>query len=79
MTPIERIAHDIICIVKYGSPGGSAPTSDVKRVADYLERLGQLPTKRVPPPLIVPPPTVKVIDNIRIPVLVVPPVKLRLP
>ena len=40
MTPIERIAHDIICIVKYGSPGGSAPTSDVKRVVDYMERAG---------------------------------------
>lgn len=40
MTPIERMAHDIICIVKYGSPGGSAPTSDVKRVVDYMERAG---------------------------------------
>jgi hypothetical protein len=67
MTPIERIAHDIICIVKYGSPGGSAPTSDVKRVADYLERLGQLPTKRVPPPLIVPPRPPVVIPPLRLP------------
>ena len=40
MTPAERMAHDIICIVKYGSPGGSAPTSDVKRVVDYMERAG---------------------------------------
>lgn len=40
MTPIERMAHDIICIVKYGSVGGSAPTSDVERVVDYMERAG---------------------------------------
>ena len=45
MTPAERMAHDIICIVKYGSPGGSAPTSDVKRVVDYMERAGLVKPK----------------------------------
>lgn len=52
MTPAERIAHDIICIVKYGSPGGSAPTSDVKRVVDYMERAGlvkrEVPAVKMP-------------------------------
>ena len=48
MTPAERIAHDIICILKYGNPGGSASTSDVKRVADYMERAGL-----VKPPILI--------------------------
>ena len=50
MTPAERMAHDIICIVKYGSTGGSAPTSDVKRVVDYMERAGLVEPKALPPP-----------------------------
>lgn len=53
MTPAERMAHDIICIVKYGSPGGSAPTSDVKRVVDYMERAGLVKQKTLP---VMPPP-----------------------
>ena len=52
MTPIERIAHDVICIVKYGSPGGSAPTADVKRVAEYLQRTG-LAKPKAPPPILI--------------------------
>ena len=55
MTPAERMAHDIICIVKYGSPGGSAPTSDVKRVVDYMERAGLVKPK-VPAICAMPPP-----------------------
>jgi len=47
------MAHDIICIVKYGSPGGSAPTSDVKRVVDYMERAGLAKPKALP---VIPPP-----------------------
>ena len=43
MTPLEAVAHDIICICKYGSTGGSANTAEVKRVANYLNQLGQLP------------------------------------
>ena len=43
MTPLEAVAHDIICICKYGSTGGSANTAEVKRVANYLSQLGQLP------------------------------------
>ena len=53
MTPAERMAHDIICIVKYGSPGGSAPTTDVKRVVDYMERAGLVKPKALP---VIPPP-----------------------
>ena len=44
MTPLEFVAHDIICICKYGSPGGSVSATELKRVTDYLSRLGQLPT-----------------------------------
>ena len=51
MTPAERMAHDIICIVKYGSPGGSAPTTDVKRVVDYMERAGLV--KPAMPPILI--------------------------
>lgn len=43
MNPLERVAHDIICIVKYNSTGGTASAAEVKRVADYLGRIGQLP------------------------------------
>lgn len=50
MTPAERIAHDIICIAKYGSTGGSVPTTDVKRVVDYMERAGLAKPKVVLPP-----------------------------
>lgn len=50
MTPAERMAHDIICIVKYGSTGGSVPTTDVKRVVDYMERTGLVKPKALPPP-----------------------------
>lgn len=55
MTPAERMAHDIICIVKYGSTGGSATTSEVKRVADYIERAGLVKPK-VPIIATMPPP-----------------------
>lgn len=58
----ERKAHDVICIVKHGTPGGNARAEEVRRVADYL-RGGPLSTTRVPPvpvvfpkPLAVPPP-----------------------
>lgn len=59
MNPLERVAHDIICIVKYNSTGGTASAAEVKRVADYLGRIGQLPapTPRVnvlPRPVVVP-------------------------
>ncbi len=61
----ERKAHDVICIVKHGSPGGNARAEEVRRVADYL-RGGPLATSRItevrvkppvlPKPLVVPPP-----------------------
>lgn len=67
MTPVERIAHDIICIVKYGSPGGSAPSADVKRVADYLMRNPVPPAVRAKTPAL---PEVKV---------ALPAIKVKLP
>lgn len=42
MTPLELIAHDIICIIRYGGTGGSANSQDVKKVADYLGRIPAL-------------------------------------
>lgn len=37
MSPLEQLAHDVICIIKYGSPGGSTSNAEVKRVAEYLK------------------------------------------
>lgn len=37
MSPLEQLAHDVICIIKYGSPGGSTNSAEVKRVAEYLK------------------------------------------
>ena len=62
MTREEKIAHDIVCIIKYGSPGGSATTNELKRTLDYLQRAGlvekQKPVLTVPkltiPPLLKP-------------------------
>ena len=44
MTPLERIAHDVICIVKYGSPSGSVNSADLKRVAEYLDACAHCPS-----------------------------------
>lgn len=56
MSRNERIAHDIVCVAKYGSPGGTAYAEEVKRMQRYLERAGILqrpaPTIRVAPPAI---------------------------
>ena len=57
----ERKAHDIICIVKYGSPGGSATPKEVQRIGDILRGgpyrppvvMIPLPTR---PAVVVPPP-----------------------
>ena len=66
MTPLERQAHDIICIVKYGSPGGSASKSEIKAVADYLQRQQPRPAPAVVPTLT--PPAVKLqLPTIKIP------------
>ncbi len=62
MTPLERIAHDIICICKYGSPGGSASATEIKRVTDYLSRLGSLPAATPRVVIAKPVPAVKVPD-----------------
>ena len=41
----EQQAHDIICIIRYGSTGGSVRNDELRRVASYL-RGGSAP--RVP-------------------------------
>lgn len=50
MTPLERIAHDIICICKYGSTGGSASAAELRLVTNYLRKIGTLPSE---PPCVV--------------------------
>lgn len=48
----ERIAHDLICIIKYGSIGGDVSASEVSRLVNHMERTGlvqrELPTVRIP-------------------------------
>ena len=53
MTDDERIAHDIVCVVKYGSPGGSVSGGDVSRVLSHLRNVGILKRKpKLVPPVI---------------------------
>ena len=40
MKPNERIAHDLICIIKYGSIGGSVNANEISRLVDHMERTG---------------------------------------
>ena len=59
----EQIAHDILCVAKYGSPGGMVYTDEVKRMQRYLEGVGvlQRPVPRVPTVRVaVPPPAITV-------------------
>lgn len=62
MTSNERIAHDILCVAKYGSPGGVVYDEELKRMRRYLENAGILqapvraPVVRIAPPV----PTLKV-------------------
>lgn len=48
----EQQAHDIICMIRYGSPGGSVRNDEVRKVADYLRggpKRPAAPMVRVPP------------------------------
>lgn len=56
MTPLERYAHDLVCVIKYGSPGGSATKNEIKRVMDYLQRVGAPPTSEPKLPRVTLPP-----------------------
>lgn len=68
MTRNERIAHDIVCVAKYGSPGGTVYAEEVKRMQRYLEASGLVerpasaPAVRVAPPVVrvTPPPSITV-------------------
>lgn len=48
----ERIAHDLICIMKYGSIGGSVSANEVSRLVDHMERTGlvqrEVPAVKMP-------------------------------
>ena len=82
MTPLEFVAHDIICICKYGSPGGSASATELKRVTDYLRKIGTLPSEPAPPPRVavaIPPATVRVAIRPQAPVVAPPAVTIKLP
>lgn len=43
MTPLELVAHDIICIVKFNAVGGTATRNEIKRVCEYLTKLKTIP------------------------------------
>lgn len=32
----EQQAHDIICMIRYGSPGGTVRNEELRKIADYL-------------------------------------------
>lgn len=51
MDAVNRIAHDLICIIKYNSPGGTVTANELKRVTEYMERVGLI--ERTPPPLVI--------------------------
>lgn len=48
----ERIAHDLICIIKYGSIGGSVSANEISRLVSYMESTGlvqrEVPAIRIP-------------------------------
>lgn len=48
----ERIAHDLICIIKYGSIGGDVSASEISRLVNHMESTGlvqrELPTVKMP-------------------------------
>lgn len=75
----ERKAHDVISIMKHGSPGGNARAEEVRRVADYL-RGGPLATSRITEVGVKPPVPVVVTRTVFPKPLVVPaPLKLPQP
>lgn len=57
MTSNERIAHDILCVAKYGSRGGQVYDSELKRMVEHLESAGLV--KR-PQAIRLPVPTVRI-------------------
>ena len=54
MDPHEQRAHDIICMIRYGSPGGSVRTDEVRKVADYLRGGPKRPAAPMVPRVTVP-------------------------
>lgn len=48
----ERIAHDLICIIKYGGIGGSVSANEISRLVSHMESTGlvqrEVPTIRIP-------------------------------
>lgn len=48
----ERIAHDLICIIKYGTIGGSVSSNEISRLVSHMERTGlvqrEVPAVKMP-------------------------------
>lgn len=74
----ERIAHNLICIIKYGSIGGSVNANEISRLVSYMESTGlvqrEVPAVRIPsvprpaPPAIkTPSVTISLPPSIRLP------------
>lgn len=60
----DRKAHDVMCIAKYGTPGGSVNTKDMHRAGDLLRGAPFRAAVVIPPlpaPVIVPPLPLKVL------------------
>lgn len=71
----EQQAHDIICMIRYGSPGGTVRNEELRKIADYLRGGPKRSTVAMPVlPRVPAVPTVSVsipgIPNIKLPVAI---------
>lgn len=71
----DRKAHDILCIIKYGSPGGGIRNEEMYRVSDILRGHPFKPAA----PVLAPIPTIKITPPVPIPVMSLPPVPVLKP
>lgn len=47
----DRKAHDILCIIRYGSIGGGVEVSEMRKVSDVLRGHPYQPTAPIMPPI----------------------------
>lgn len=57
----ESKAHEILCVIRYGSNGGSVPAKEVQQIGDIIRGHKLQPTIVIKPPLI------------KLPLIVIPP------
>lgn len=67
MDPFEQQAHDIICMIRYGSPGGNVRNEEMRRIANYLRGGPKVAIPVIKPPVVV------------IPVIAPPPPRILVP